>query len=100
MGYGQVLGVGKITLLSLPTLTLTDFSDTRGVQMEVDFTVFSDGPHPSIYLLTPHTTAARAWLDENVQAESYQFIGTSLAVEHRFIAQIVEGIIAAGMEVR
>jgi hypothetical protein len=68
--------------------------------MEVDFSVFSDGPHSSIYLLTPHTPAARAWLDENVQAESYQFIGTSLAVEHRYIAEIVEGIRAAGMDVR
>jgi hypothetical protein len=68
--------------------------------MEVDFTVFSDGPHASIYLLTPHTLAARAWLGENVQAEQYQFLGTSLAVEHRCIAEIVEGIRAAGMEVR
>jgi len=68
--------------------------------MEVDFTVFSDSPHPSIYLLTPHTPAARAWLSENVQAESYQFIGTSLAVEHRYIAEIVQGIRTAGIEVR
>jgi hypothetical protein len=68
--------------------------------MEADFTVFSDSPHPSVYLLTPHTAAARAWPDENVQAESYQFIGTSLAVEHRYIAQIVAGIRADGMEVR
>jgi hypothetical protein len=68
--------------------------------MEVDFTVFSDDPYPSIYLLTPHTSAAHAWLAENVQAESYQFIGTSLAVEHRYIAEIVEGIRAAGMAVR
>ena len=68
--------------------------------MDVDFTVLSNGPHPSIYLLTPHTPVARAWLGENVQAESDQFIGTSLAVEHRYIADIVEGIRAAGMEVR
>jgi hypothetical protein len=68
--------------------------------MEVDFTVFSDGPYPSIYLLTPHTPAARAWLGENVQAESCQLIGISLAVEHRYIAEIVEGIRAAGMDVR
>jgi hypothetical protein len=68
--------------------------------MKVDFTVFSDAPYPSIYLLTPHTNAARAWLGENVQAESYQIIGTSLAVEHRYIAEIVQGIRAAGMEVR
>jgi hypothetical protein len=68
--------------------------------MEVDFTVYSDGPHPSIYLLTPHTPAARAWLGENVQTESYQFIGTSLALEHRYIAEIVAGIRADGMEVR
>jgi hypothetical protein len=68
--------------------------------MEADFTVFSDGRYPSIYLLTPHTPVARAWLGENVQAESYQFFGTSLPVEHRCIAKIVEGIRAAGMEVR
>ena len=68
--------------------------------MEIDFTVFSNGPHPSIYLLTPHTSTAQAWLGENVQAESYQFIGPSLAVEHRYIAEIDQGIRAAGMGLR
>jgi hypothetical protein len=68
--------------------------------MEVDFTVFTDAPYASIYLLTPHTPVARAWLGENVQAGSNHFISSSLAVEHRYIAEIVEGIRAAGMDVR
>ncbi len=63
-----------------------------------DFAVGSDGR--SIYTFTPLTDAARAWLDANVAADSWQFLGGSLAVDHRYIADLVAGAIADGFTVR
>lgn len=53
----------------------------------------------SIYLLRPLTDRGRQWLRENVQAESWQWFGDGLAVEHRYVADVVEGARAEGMEV-
>ncbi len=59
-----------------------------------DFTVTD---HGTIFLLRPNTPAAQAWMDEHLQAEQYQMFGTAVAVEHRYIADIVEGIQADGL---
>ncbi len=59
-----------------------------------DFTVTG---HGTIFLLRPNTPAAQAWMDEHLQAEQYQMFGTAVAVEHRYIADIVEGIQADGL---
>jgi hypothetical protein len=67
--------------------------------MTADFTVFSDSPCASVYLLTPHTEAARAWLEENVHAEPHQFFGQAIAVEHRYILDLVTGIQNDGLSV-
>ena len=40
--------------------------------------------HGSIALVTPMTSEANDWVDENVQLESWQWLGCSFACEPRF----------------
>lgn len=61
---------------------------------------FELNDYGSIYTLRPLTDAAQQWLDEHVAAESWQYLGGSLGVEHRHIADIVAGAIADGFIVR
>jgi hypothetical protein len=61
-----------------------------------DFTVEN---HGSVWLLTPETTDARNWVDENVALEPWQWLGRSFAVEPRLLDQLVEGIQAEGLSV-
>lgn len=65
------------------------------VQQEIDFTLAGGG---TVYLLTPRTDAARTWLDDHVSAEA-MYLGTSLAVEHRYIVHLLEGIQNDGLTV-
>jgi hypothetical protein len=44
-------------------------------------------------LLTP---VAQQWFAEHVQSESWQLLGTSLVVEHRFVMSLIQGIMDAG----
>ena len=68
----------------------------RTVAAITDFTVSGGG---SLYLLCPHTDAARTWLDEHV-GEDAQYLGPNLAVEHRYISDIVEGARGDGLVVQ
>ena len=52
---------------------------------------FSVANHGSIFIVTPHSSEAKSWLDENVSDDS-QWLGGGLAVEHRFIDNLVEGM--------
>jgi len=52
--------------------------------------------HGSIALVRPLTDAARDWLHENVH-EGASYFGSALAVEPRYVAQLVEGMIGAGL---
>ncbi len=54
--------------------------------------------HGSVFLVRPLTNAATAWLDENIDCEA-QYFGGALVVEHRYIADIAEGMRADGLEV-
>lgn len=54
-----------------------------------DFNVQNDGG--SLFLVTPETDNARAWLDEHVSEEATWFAG-SLVVEHRYIENLMAGI--------
>jgi hypothetical protein len=54
--------------------------------------------HGTIYLMHAKTPAAHRWLREHTAAES-QWLGDSLVVEHRFIADIVEGAREDGLRV-
>lgn len=62
----------------------------------VDFTVSGGG---TIYLLCPHTDAAREWLADHIGTEA-QYLGPNLAVEHRYIDHIVEGARNDGLTVQ
>lgn len=64
--------------------------------MTPDFTVSGGG---TIYLLCPHTQAARDWIDNNVDPD-HQSLGNNVAVEHRYIADIVAGIQGDGLTVQ
>ena len=57
--------------------------------------------HGSIFLLRPQTTSARLWVDENIgHYNGYQPYYPTVVVEHRYIANIVEGIENDGLAVR
>lgn len=53
----------------------------------------------SIVLLTPTTDTGREWLTNAVDDEA-QWFGPSLAVERRYVEDIVTGAVNDGLEVR
>lgn len=55
--------------------------------------------HGTIFTFALLTEAAREWVAENVGDESAQFFGGALAVEHRFAADLAEGMIVDGLAV-
>ena len=56
--------------------------------------------HGSVILFAPLTKMAREWIADNVQAEGWQFLGGSLAVEPRFAFELAQGMKGAGLEVK
>lgn len=53
----------------------------------------------SVYLLHAHTVAGQEWIDQNVCAEPYQYIGYAIAVEWRYVDDIANGAINDGLTV-
>jgi hypothetical protein len=53
--------------------------------------------HGSIMLLTPRTLDAAQWLDDNLG--EHQTWGDAVVVEHRYIADLVEGIKDSGFSI-
>jgi hypothetical protein len=58
----------------------------------VDFTVEN---HGTIFLLRPNTAAARQWIEDHIPDDAQKF-GGAVVVEHRYIADIVQGIVNDG----
>ncbi len=57
--------------------------------------------HFSIFLIRPLNETATNWLEHNIDAAgSFQPYWPTVVVEHRFIADIVEGIRNDGLAVR
>ena len=59
--------------------------------------------HPSlgsIAQLEPVTDAGRDWINENVETESYQWMGGRLCIEPRHMDALIEGLSEAGLTVR
>jgi hypothetical protein len=54
--------------------------------------------HGSLWLFRPLTEDAKIWIDDNVQDAALWF-GGALAVEARFVQEMVEGMLADGLEV-
>ena len=61
---------------------------------EYDFEVEN---HSSIYLLRPLTAGAHEWVEGNLN--ECNWFGSAIAVEHRYIADIVNGIKSDGLTV-
>lgn len=55
--------------------------------------------HGSIFILQPLTPAAREWVSEHI-ADDAQWWAGGVVVEHRYIADIVEGALSDGLVVR
>ena len=51
----------------------------------------------SVYLITPLTRECEDWLKENV-SEDAMYLGHSLAVEHRYVEDLVEGLEREGFK--
>ncbi len=73
----------------------TDSFVASGTSPTHDFEVEN---HQSIFLLRPLTPAAASWIEEFLPQDCTYF-GSSVVVEHRFIANIVHGIQNDGLSV-
>ena len=51
----------------------------------------------SVYLITPMTQECKEWLKENV-SEDAQYLGHSLAVEHRYVEDLIGGLQQQGFK--
>lgn len=60
-----------------------------------DFTV--DG-HGTVFLLTPHTERAKSWVLASLSEDRTE-LGNSIAVEHRYIVDIVEALRNEGFNI-
>jgi hypothetical protein len=85
-------------------LTVEDFTDaqlaeiqnrTKPARIKVDFSVEN---HGSIFLLRPHTQSANMWVSEHIPDDA-QFFGNAIAIEPRYISDIVAGIQNDGLAV-
>ncbi|MCY2927544.1 MAG: hypothetical protein NT031_19315 [Planctomycetota bacterium] len=63
---------------------------------QVDINVDDEG---SVFLFSPITPLAREWVATNLSLEGWQWLGRAFAVEHRFVAPIVEGMMNDGLRV-
>jgi hypothetical protein len=52
----------------------------------------------SIWLMLALTAAGQEWIDQNIGADAARS-GTGVVVEHRYVADIVEGARCDGLEV-
>ena len=64
----------------------------------LDFKVHTDVPNPSVYLLRPFTPAAEEWVNDHIDPDAPR-LGNGVAVEHRYVAEIVRGIQDSGLTV-
>jgi hypothetical protein len=53
----------------------------------------------SVVLLTPKTGTGRDWIDDNLDTEGWQWMGASLALDHRYAPPIIEGMIGDGLTI-
>lgn len=53
----------------------------------------------SMYQVRAVTKTAKDWVAENVQLEGWQYMGEWFAVEHRYIDNLVTGMLDAGLNV-
>jgi len=96
---GQVSGAPTKPLLNVllghcgPIVEIIDIPAAKPIGPD-----FSVSNHGSIYLLTPLTGAAEEWVDEHIGDDALRF-GYGVSVEHRYIRDIVDGIVNDGLTV-
>jgi hypothetical protein len=64
--------------------------------MKADIRVVNYG---TVVMLEPKTQAGKKWLDENCQAESWQWYGGALAAEPRMVQDVIDGAELDGLNV-
>jgi len=64
---------------------------------KADFTV-QGNPGDTVFLLCPQSEAASAWIEEHIP-EDATYLGSAVAIEHRYIQDIIQGIQSDGLEV-
>ncbi len=55
--------------------------------------------HGTVALFTPMTPDAHRWVEENVEVEPWQRLGSSIACDPRCLEQLVEGMREDGLVV-
>jgi hypothetical protein len=60
-----------------------------------DFQISGGG---TLYLLHPMSESAKQWVDEHLPKDALT-LGEAVAVEHRYISNIVDGILEDGLTV-
>jgi hypothetical protein len=71
----------------------TDFDQNNGPDFDVE-------NHGSIFLLRPRTKRGSEWIETNVpEGQDCIHFGGAVVIEPRYLANIVEGIRADGLEV-
>ena len=53
--------------------------------------------HGTITTITPLSDRCREWLEENVEIEPWQRFGNAIAVEPRYVEQLAEAMMEAGL---
>lgn len=66
---------------------------------QADFSIEGECRFCTVYLLRPLTPAGFDWVNEHIPDDA-QRLGNAIAVEHRFIAEIVKGIQNDGLAVQ
>lgn len=51
----------------------------------------------TVFTFCPLTDRAKDWISENVETESWQWIGQVLVIEHRYAWALAEGMQDAGL---
>jgi hypothetical protein len=71
-----------------------------GKRPRPDFHLSSDVvPNPTVWLLTPYSKQACAWVAEHIPDDAMWF-GSSIVVEHRYCAALIAQIERDGLVVR
>lgn len=51
----------------------------------------------TVFVFCPLTSAAKDWVDDNVESEAYQWFGNALVVGHGFAWGLAQGMKDAGL---
>ena len=54
--------------------------------------IFEVRDEGTVVLIIPVTELAKKWVNENVQVESWQWLGQGFAVDHRYAPDLLQGM--------